>query len=398
MTNISLYFVRHGQRVDQVDPSWVQTSPYPQDPPLTTLGKMQARQTGRMIRDFARECSSSITTSSSSPIITSPVSGSPTGSPISLQRITPPESPECAEMYFDKDNDEPISTSFSTSTSGSSKRQHHFAIITSPFLRCSETAMEMAMGISSVRSNSNNAMNTSWIPNGHRNVDATSNVKEQEDMVTISVEAGLSGNNLSFYFFPFSHSTEWLSLEYVSEPVSGSIIVQRMQDFAMARRDHEQYYAIDWKYTPKERSLPTWPETHEDMQSRLDRVLGHIISSYTEPKAATAAVAAAMVKDRDLSIVIVTHASPVNALLEACLQTPILVPVPNCSITRCRWTPLSSTEETQQSTCDGQSHVQESSLPDVLMQSKKVQTIAQEQGKWLLDYQTHTSHLDRDRR
>ncbi|KAF9276407.1 hypothetical protein BGZ68_010027 [Mortierella alpina] len=55
MPNISLYFVRHGQRIDQVDPSWTNTSPCPQDPPLTALGKLQARQTGKMIKDFAYE-------------------------------------------------------------------------------------------------------------------------------------------------------------------------------------------------------------------------------------------------------------------------------------------------------------------------------------------------------
>ncbi|KAF9275635.1 hypothetical protein BGZ68_010641, partial [Mortierella alpina] len=75
-----------------------------------------------------------------------------------------------------------------------------------------------------------------------------------------------------------------------------------MQDFALARRDHEQYYTIDWKYMARDRSLPSWPETREDMQARLDRTLAHILQSYT----------GAIAKDSDLSIVFVTHASPVN--------------------------------------------------------------------------------------
>ncbi|KAG0299380.1 hypothetical protein BGZ97_003729, partial [Linnemannia gamsii] len=67
MPNISLYFVRHGQRIDQVDSSWATTSPCPQDPPLTKLGKLQSQQTGKMIRDFAHEISSSSSLSSPFP-------------------------------------------------------------------------------------------------------------------------------------------------------------------------------------------------------------------------------------------------------------------------------------------------------------------------------------------
>lgn len=77
-----------------------------------------------------------------------------------------------------------------------------------------------------------------------------------------------------------------------------------MQDFAKARRDHEQFYSVDWKYIAKERQLPPWPETREDMQARQERALEHILEFYTG--------AAAKDKDSDLSIVLVTHASPVN--------------------------------------------------------------------------------------
>ncbi|KAG0323964.1 hypothetical protein BG000_002401 [Podila horticola] len=181
--------------------------------------------------------------------------------------------------------------------------------------------------------------------------------------------------SFSFFFPP-----EWLSLEYAAEPVPDSIIVQRMQEFALARREHEQFYSIDWKYQAQVRTLPNWPEAREDMQTRLDRALAHVIHSYGR-------VLQNKDKEMDLSIVFVTHASPVNALLEACLQTPVLVPVPNCSISRCRWTPLNAgNEETTQG------------LRDVLMRSKVPQTVNQEHGHWLLDYQTYTRHLDRDHR
>ncbi|KAI1316524.1 hypothetical protein EDD11_009863 [Mortierella claussenii] len=183
-----------------------------------------------------------------------------------------------------------------------------------------------------------------------------------------------------------------------------------MQDFALSRRDHEQYYTIDWKYIAQDRQLPTWPETREDMQTRLERALNHILKSYTS----SLSMAAGGSGDRDLSLVFVTHASPVNALLEACLQTPTLVPVPNCSISRCRWTPLTITDEELSPSFSSSSsgsgsdeddmnslldhHHHKSALLDAMMQSRSIQTVLGEEGRWLLDYQTYTAHLDREHR
>ncbi|KAF8937929.1 hypothetical protein BGZ58_001909 [Dissophora ornata] len=252
MPGISLYFVRHGQRIDQVNSAWAETSPCPQDPPLTTQGKMQARQTGKMIKDFAHESSSSASFTSS--FGKKPTAAETRDDPQqqqqywSVQRITPPESPDINRYTLD---DGGRGGSGGWTGLDATKRKHHFAIVTSPFLRCSQTAIEMAI--------------------------------------------------------------EWLSLEYVSEPVPDSIIVQRMQDFAMARRDHERYYGIDWKYIAKDRQLPSWPEAHEDMQSRLERALDHILKFYTGANAKD--------KDRDLSIVFVTHASPVNGKCTSFLLT-----------------------------------------------------------------------------
>lgn len=79
----------------------------------------------------------------------------------------------------------------------------------------------------------------------------------------------------------------------------------------MSRRDHEQYYTIDWKYQAKDRSLPAWPETREDMQARLERSLAHILDTYTG-----AGTSNSKYKDHDLSIVFVTHASAVNGKFE----------------------------------------------------------------------------------
>ncbi|KAG0292726.1 hypothetical protein BGZ98_002479 [Dissophora globulifera] len=320
MPAISLYFVRHGQRIDQVDSSWADTSPCPQDPPLTAQGKMQARQTGWMIRDFAHESSSSSASDSSCAFLSNETTVDPQqqqeNGKWTVQRITPPDSPDHqshqqATMQDNTANNNsngdatasglPVASEAArrSSTTGASKRKHHFAIVTSPFLRCSQTAIEIAIGMR--MSGTNMTIGSVATTTTDNNCALTMNnagagaIEKDRDLVTISVESALAGKSLLI---------QWLSLEYVSEPVPDSIIVQRMQDFAMSRRDHEQYYGIDWKYQAKERQLPSWPETHEDMQARLERALQHIIESYTGP--------AAKDKDRDLSIVFVTHASPVN--------------------------------------------------------------------------------------
>ncbi|GJJ70422.1 hypothetical protein EMPS_02771 [Entomortierella parvispora] len=371
MPNISLYFVRHGQRIDQVDKSWAQSSPCPQDPPLTDLGKNQARQTGKIIRDFALESSSNLTCSNVFSTLTDPSSSSRSSTSWSVQKITPPESPDLADTLSSVQLDEPLETGASEPTSsretrrrsgGNTRRPHHFAILTSPFLRCSQTAIEMAIGIRTESAASNSTTTSPSLGEAQEKPRQSLDKIDQacdRDLVTIAVESGLA---------------EWLSMEYVAEPVPSSIIVQRMQEFAMARHEHTPFYTVDWKYQASERALPDWPEVHEDMQERLDRTLNHILRAYS---------AAAL--ERDLSIIFVTHASPVNALLEACLQTPILVPVPNCSISRCRWI----AEEAQSDVAPS---------GEGWMRSKKIQTMSDQRGWWLLDYQTHTRHLARDLR
>ncbi|KAF9975986.1 hypothetical protein BGZ73_000151 [Actinomortierella ambigua] len=186
--------------------------------------------------------------------------------------MTPPESPEAEAEHL-----LPLPS-----------LPQHVAIITSPFIRCTQTAVELAKGIRSLATDCH---------------------------ITMAVEPGIA---------------EWLSFEYVPQPVPESIIVQRMQDFAMTRREHEQYYNIDWKYRPHTTSLPAWPETWDNMQRRVEATYRHVISTYLDSPTATT-------RDKEVAIVFVSHASPINALLEACLQTPTLVPIGLNSISQCSW-------------------------------------------------------------
>ncbi|KAL1924464.1 uncharacterized protein VTP21DRAFT_4118 [Calcarisporiella thermophila] len=58
--SLSLYIVRHGERIDHVDKTWLDPNPIGiHDPPLTARGQQQSRHTGRFISDLIKERSAS---------------------------------------------------------------------------------------------------------------------------------------------------------------------------------------------------------------------------------------------------------------------------------------------------------------------------------------------------
>ncbi|RIA84388.1 histidine phosphatase superfamily [Glomus cerebriforme] len=93
--SLTLYIVRHGERMDHVEPSFLYTSPTPFDPPLTPKGKRQAKTTGSFVHTLQQE-----------------------------------------------------------SISNDTKRNVEYVITTSPFARTSETAIGIAEGIASSDPNS----------------------------------------------------------------------------------------------------------------------------------------------------------------------------------------------------------------------------------------------------
>src|SRR5271169_1692392 len=55
----TIFLLRHGARQDQLDRDWIRNSPTPWDPPLTTKGVMQARQTGAAMQTQLKRLPSS---------------------------------------------------------------------------------------------------------------------------------------------------------------------------------------------------------------------------------------------------------------------------------------------------------------------------------------------------
>lgn len=52
---VTLFIIRHGERVDHVDSTWPATAPFPHDPPLTQRGYEQAIRTGKQIHSHLSE-------------------------------------------------------------------------------------------------------------------------------------------------------------------------------------------------------------------------------------------------------------------------------------------------------------------------------------------------------
>ncbi|KAF9921064.1 hypothetical protein FBU30_008955 [Linnemannia zychae] len=118
---------------------------------------------------------------------------------MTFQKMTPPESPDfshalpagvsttltsIADGNVDLEAAQNVQQGSEKSKMGSTlherkKKPHHFAIITSPFLRCSQTAIEMAIGMR----NSASGVDSTQQPHQH----------DESDVVTIAVETGLSG-------------------------------------------------------------------------------------------------------------------------------------------------------------------------------------------------------------
>ena len=46
----TVFVIRHGERIDHVDPHWVQKNERYYDPPLTKLGEGQAKEAGKVLK------------------------------------------------------------------------------------------------------------------------------------------------------------------------------------------------------------------------------------------------------------------------------------------------------------------------------------------------------------
>ncbi|KAJ1679377.1 hypothetical protein EV182_002174 [Spiromyces aspiralis] len=225
---LALYIVRHGERLDHIDPNWAETAPTPYDPPLTPEGLQQASRTGQWI--YSHE-----------------------------QRVC----------------------------SGTALATTDYHILTSPFLRCTQTSYSLYKGFQSC---------LPWP------VDATAAIRTNWD---IAVEPGLS---------------EWMSVQYFDAPVPRTIALARCNELKAITAADAGSSANDLVfndvYTPISPDLPTYPESFQDMLARFRLFLGQLTARYLGTLGNAAQEHACRMRSRQV-VILSTHAAATPALLWA---------------------------------------------------------------------------------
>ncbi|KAJ1645465.1 hypothetical protein LPJ64_002934 [Coemansia asiatica] len=227
---LTCYFVRHGERIDHIDDDWVHTATTPYDPPLTRHGIVQAHRTGALISQLEQQASIAHKT--------------------------------------------------------------EYLVLTSPFLRCVQTAQAIHEGFQQQQN------------------------KYALDIEPwrISVEPGLC---------------EMMSENYFSEQVPDSIIDKSTRDIHSKRLCCEMVYSEDYEQIRK--TLPRYSEEFQDMMARFVSTLDIVVSRMVDMRMKRRAMGA---EDPRVVVVFVTHGAGIGSLLWATTLKPGSNDVDYCSLTR----------------------------------------------------------------
>ncbi|KAJ2824988.1 hypothetical protein IWW50_003065, partial [Coemansia erecta] len=228
-------------RIDHIDDTWVQTAPVPYDPPLTADGHKQAQQTGVLIHNLEHEA---LATASSAP-------------------------------------------------------HTEYLVLTSPFLRCAQTAEEICRGFQQ-RSTSTNSIlgNSTW---------------------RVAVEPGLS---------------EVMNENYFAGPLPESLVTHRIGEITGGTVCSNMRY--DVAHVPVKTRLPTYPENFQNMMARFVATLDYTTSTQIDEisrEMACTSGGSTQVPPRKV-VIMVTHGAGVGSLLWATTQLPGAHVVPYCCLTR----------------------------------------------------------------
>ncbi|KAJ2450646.1 hypothetical protein EV183_004146 [Coemansia sp. RSA 2336] len=218
---VTCYFVRHGERIDHIDDTWIRNAAVPYDPPLTAEGLLQAQRTGALI--------SSLESS-----------------------LDPAE----------------------------------YLVLTSPFLRCLQTAQAIQQGYMADRPGS-------W---------------------KIAIEPGLS---------------EVMNENYFDHPLPDALISQRERELG----DGCTNMRVDREYRRVKEKLPEYPENFQNMMARFVTTLDMATARQLGVLAAQNAGQPESPAKRRV-LIMVTHGAGISSLLWATTRQPGAYDVPYCCLTR----------------------------------------------------------------
>ncbi|KAJ1729223.1 hypothetical protein LPJ72_005082 [Coemansia sp. Benny D160-2] len=308
MTSISLppgcvtcYFVRHGERVDHIDAEWSYSAPVPYDPPLTAEGSYQARRTGALI--------------------------------YSLEKQAQAEEEEEEE---------------------SAAQVTEYLIVTSPFLRCVQTAEGIFKGFGQ-----------SWAKERETSTGGGGGISDPSGAWRIAVEPGLS---------------EVMSESYFSQQVPNSIITWRKRELeASEQRGYGGgggggvHYAEG--YVPASEQMPHFPENFQNMMARFVSTLDQVVTRQIDQASREAVRARGSLQTRRRVVIFVTHGAGVGSLLWATTQQVGFNDIGYCCVTRARILG------------------RKSSLPLPMFGTSRVPAYS-----WKVDYNAYSGHLARPSR
>ncbi|PIA13474.1 hypothetical protein COEREDRAFT_83444 [Coemansia reversa NRRL 1564] len=238
---VTCYFVRHGERIDHIDETWVKTAQVPYDPPLTAEGNRQAQCTGAFIQRLEQEVKSNQNA----------------GSPV----------------------------------------QTEFLVLTSPFLRCAQTAEGIYTGFQR-QCNINGSQ--------------TESVTDSRQW-KIAVEPGLS---------------EVMNENYFDKQLPDTIISERTEEIVRGVLCSNMQY--DSNYTPTRDHMPEYPEHFQDMMARFVSTLDHATSVQLDRISKQMIAVAVSDDEKDTRVplalrkvvIIVTHGAGIGSLLWATTMRP----------------------------------------------------------------------------
>ncbi|RUS27670.1 histidine phosphatase superfamily [Jimgerdemannia flammicorona] len=189
-------------------------------------------------------------------------------------------------------------------------------IYTSPFQRCVDTTLGLAQGFHEA---CKPVLGRAGRPN--HPLSTTTNTATSDSAKTaplIRLEPGLS---------------EWMSDEWFDEVCPAShVISRRLQDLAIANAQVSRYAAVDWGYKAVEQQF-TYPESFNGMVARIGRTKRRLLEAIRKETEE-------MEEDKEVVVILVTHACVVNALLESFKEEPTLLETEYCCLSKGQLTGL----------------------------------------------------------
>ncbi|KAK9760422.1 hypothetical protein K7432_015541 [Basidiobolus ranarum] len=265
--NLVCYFARHGERIDHIDSTWTDTTSTPYDPPLSKEGFLQAKATGVHLADVEHR-------------------------------------------FTEKTACENIST------------EVHF--ITSPFIRCVQTALCIASGLTQQNRKLHSNEKASRLPP----------VK-----YTLNIEPGVG---------------EWMSSDYAFiEQATSEIATTRktelrkgFQEVVEKEELGELPLKVNWEYEPARTELASFPETFGEMCRRIQGTFEKIVSRVVSNTNSTAFPSVNNSSTRTI-LIFVTHGAVIKPLLFYTIHKYALPNIHYCCLSRVHVDEIVDSEDTE---------------------------------------------------